>query len=156
MSKLMMTGLVKMIVFFQSTWVRASSPPTSLEQAPHIGRKSGSKDFTVPDYFAKSYLDNAGSTCCLGFKGREHMVSHLGKSAGDVRWRQLHWPYPGCREPWCQVWVGGQGQGTPAVLLSPLGGSQPTGSQLSNAISVKITFHLPISPQNQYWWNCWC
>ena len=81
-----MTGLVKMIGS-QSTWVRASSPPTSLEQAPHIGRKSGSKDFTVPDYFAKSYLDNdhAGSTCCLGFKGREHMVSHLGKSAGDVR-----------------------------------------------------------------------
>ena len=94
-----MTGLVKMIMMIgsqstwltsviivsQSTWVRASSPPTSLEQAPHIGRKSGSKDFTVPDYFAKSYLDNAGSTCCLGFKGREHMVSHLGKSAGDVR-----------------------------------------------------------------------
>ena len=31
------------------TCVRASSPPTSLEQAPHIGRNSGSKDFTVPD-----------------------------------------------------------------------------------------------------------
>ena len=31
------------------TCVRASSPPTSLEQAPHIGRKRGSKDFTVPD-----------------------------------------------------------------------------------------------------------
>ena len=31
-----------------STWVRASSPPTSLEQAPHIGRNNGNKDFTVP------------------------------------------------------------------------------------------------------------
>ena len=75
------TWLTSVIIVFQSTWVRASSPPTSLEQAPHIGRKSGSKDFTVPDYFAKSYLDppvawasRAGSTWSVTLVNRQVML----------------------------------------------------------------------------------